>query len=132
MVQAAGAAMQAHAPPVPSSAPVEAARQSLPFIGIAAAILILLAIAWPRIARARAIRRDTRALVRETPAETRIAVDEWLSTRGVDPTAILRETSDRGEAYRALRSLLDAAERDRLVADPDDVRGRVRDLVASL
>jgi len=132
MVQAADAAMQSHAPPAPSSAPVEAARQSLPFIGVAAAILILLAIAWPRIARARAIRHDVRALVRETPAETRIAVDEWLSTRGVDPTAILRETSDRGDAYRALRSLLDATERDRLVAEPDDIRGRVRDLVASL
>jgi hypothetical protein len=132
MVQAAGAAAQSHAPSTPSSAPVEAARQSLPFIGIAAAILILLAIAWPRIARVRAIRRDTRALVRGTPAETRIAADEWLSTRGIDPIAILRETSDRGDAYRALRSLLDAAERDRLIAEPGDVRGRVRDLVASL
>ncbi|MEA2415196.1 MAG: hypothetical protein QOI58_1853 [Thermoanaerobaculia bacterium] len=132
MVQAAETAMQSHAPPAPSSAPVEAARQSLPFIGIAAAILILLAIAWPRIARARAIRRYTRALVRGTPAETRIAVDEWLSTRNVDPIGILRETSDRGDAYRALRSLLDAAERDRLIAEPEDVRGRVRDLVASL
>jgi hypothetical protein len=132
MVQAAGAAMQSHTPPAPGSAPVEAARQSLPFIAIAAALLILLAIVWPRIARARAIRRDTRALVRETPAETRIAVDEWLSTRGIDPVALLRETSDRGDAYRALRSLLDAAERDRLIAEPEDVRGRVRDLVASL
>jgi hypothetical protein len=133
MVQAADAAlMQSHAPPAPGNARVEAARQSLPFIGIAAAILVLLAIAWPRIARARAIRRDTRALVRETSAETRIAVDEWLSIRGLDPIAILRETSDRGEAYRALRSLLDAAERDRLIAEPEDIRGRVRDLVASV
>jgi hypothetical protein len=133
LVQAAdAAAMQSHAPPPSRSAPVEAARQSLPFIGVAAAILILLAIAWPRIARARAIRRDSRALVRDTPAETRIAVDEWLSTRGIEPMAILRETSDRGDAYRALRSLLDAAERDRLVAEPDDIRGRVRDLVVSV
>ncbi|MBV8544443.1 MAG: BatD family protein [Acidobacteria bacterium] len=132
LVQAADAAStQPHGPPMPGSAPVEAARQSLPFIGIAAAILILLAIAWPRIARARAIRRDVRALVRETPAETRIAVDEWLSGRGVDSISILRETSDRGDAYRALRSLLDAAERDRLIAEPVDVRGRVRDLLAT-
>jgi hypothetical protein len=124
--------MQPHAPPPSSSAPIEAARQSLPFIGLAAAILILLAIAWPRIARARTIRRDTRALVRGSPAETRIAVDEWLSARGIDPIAILRETSDRGDAYRALRSLLDAAERDRLISEPEDIRGRVRDLVASV
>jgi hypothetical protein len=133
LVQAADAAtMQPHAPPPSSSAPIEAARQSLPFIGLAAAILILLAIAWPRIARARTIRRDTRALVRGSPAETRIAVDEWLSARGIDPIAILRETSDRGDAYRALRSLLDAAERDRLISEPEDIRGRVRDLVASV
>jgi len=132
LVQAAdAAAMQPHAPPS-GSAPIEAARQSLPFIGVAAAILILLAIAWPRIARARAIRSATRALVCETPSETRAAVDEWLSARGIDPIAILRETSDRGDAYRALRSLLDAAERDRLIAEPQDIRGRVRDLIASL
>jgi hypothetical protein len=133
LVQAADAAtMQPHTPMPSGSAPVEAARQSLPFIGLAAAILILLAVAWPRMARARAIRRDTRALVRETPPETRIAVDEWLSARRIDPIAILRETSDRGDAYRALRSLLDAAEGDRLIAEPGDVRGRVRDLVAGV
>ncbi|HEY4642465.1 MAG TPA: hypothetical protein VII75_14055, partial [Thermoanaerobaculia bacterium] len=118
--------------PAPGRAPIEAARQSMPFIVLAAALLILLAIAWPRIARARAIRSDTRALVRETPAETRVAVDEWLSRHGLDPMEILRETSDRGDAYRALRSLLDAAERDRLIAEPEDIRGRVRDLVVTL
>ena len=133
LVQAAGAAVvQPHAPPRSGSAPIEAARQSLPLVAVAAAILVLLAMAWPRIARAKASRRDTRTLVRDTPAETRIAVDEWLSSRGIDPMAILRETSDRGDAYRALRSLLDGAERDRLIAEPADLRGRVRDLVASL
>ena len=124
-------AMQPRAVPSSGSTPAEAARRSLPFIGIVAAILILIAIAWPRIARAWRIHGDTRALMRETPAETRAAVDEWLSARGVDPAGVLRETSDRGDAYRALRSLLDAAERDRLIAEPDDVRARVRDLVAS-
>jgi hypothetical protein len=133
LVQGADAAvMQPHAPPPSGNSPAEAARQSLPFIGIAAAILVLLAIAWPRIARTRAIRRHTRALVRETPSETRLAVDEWLSSRGIDPIAMIRETSDRGEAYRALRSLLDAAERDRLVAEPEEIRGRVRDVIAAI
>jgi len=133
LVQAADAAtMQPHAPPPNGSAPIEAARQSLPLVGLAAAILVLLGIGWPRIARARASRRDTRSLVRPTPAETRIAVDEWLSARGIDPIVVLRETSDRGDAYRALRSLLDAADHDRLTAEPEDVRGRVRDLVASV
>jgi len=123
-------ALQSHAPP--AGAPEEAARRSLPSIGVVAAILILIAIAWPRVARSRRIRGDTRALVRETPAETKAAVDEWLAARGIDPMNILRETSDRGDAYRALRSLLDAAERDRLIAEPDDVRGRIRDLVTSV
>jgi hypothetical protein len=124
--------MQPHAPPPSRNSPTEAARQSLPFIGAAAAILVLLAIMLPRIARARAIRSDTRALLRETPSETRLAVDKWLSARGIDPMAILRETSDRGDAYRALRSLLDAAERDRLIADRDEIRGRVRDVIAAV
>src|SRR4051794_29217178 len=54
MVQAADAATaQPHAPPASGRAPIEAARQSMPFIILAAALLILLAIAWPRIARAR-------------------------------------------------------------------------------
>ncbi|HEX3578050.1 MAG TPA: BatD family protein [Thermoanaerobaculia bacterium] len=133
LVQAAdAAAIQPHVLPPSRGTPIEAARQSLPLIGLAAAILVLLAISWPRIARWRTIRRNTGALLRQSPAETRIAVDEWLSARSVDPIAILRETSDRGDAYRALRSLLDAAERDRLIAEPEDVRGRVRDLVASL
>jgi hypothetical protein len=133
IVQAADAStMQPHAPPSPGNDRAEAVRRTLPFIGVAAAILILLALLWPRITRAQRIRRDTRALVHETPAETRIAVEEWLTARGIDHVVLLRETSDRGDAYRALRSLLDAAERDRLVADPEDIHGRVRDLVASL
>ncbi|HXH39951.1 MAG TPA: BatD family protein [Thermoanaerobaculia bacterium] len=125
-------AAQPHAPPTAAGARVEAARRSLPLIGIAAALLVLLALVWPRLVRARTIRRHTRALVRETLAETRIAVDEWLSARGVDPAALLRETSERGDAWRALRSLLDGAERDRLVAEPAEIRARVRDVVAAM
>jgi len=131
LVQAADAAtMQPHAPASSADARVEAARRSMPFIGIVAGLLIILAIIWPRLTRAQRIRSDTRALVRATPAETRIAVDEWLSAHGVDPGVMLRETSDRGDAYRSLGSLLDAAERERLVAEPEEIRARVRDIVA--
>jgi hypothetical protein len=115
----------------PRDARLEAARRSLPFIGIAAAMLVLLALIWPRLVRSRQIRRDTRALVREMPAETRGAVDEWLTAQGVDPAALLREPSERGDALRALRSLLDGAERDRLVAEAGEIRARVRDVVAA-
>jgi hypothetical protein len=133
MVEAADAsAVQPHVPSTSSDRRVESMRRSLPFIAVAAAILLILGLVWPRLARAASIRRDTSALVRETPAETRIAAEEWLSARGIDPMALLRETSERGDAWRALRSLLDAAERDRLIAEPEEVRGRIRDLVASV
>ena len=132
IVEAAGDS--ANPPPAstqPRDARVEAARRSLPFAGIAALILIAIAAGWPRLARARRVRRDTRALVRETPAETRIAVDEWLVARGADPSVLAREASDQGDTYRALRSLLDAAGQDRLVAEPAEIRARVREVVAA-
>jgi hypothetical protein len=133
VVEAADAtAGQPHAPPANGDARVEAARRSLPLIGIVAGILIAIAIVWPRLSRASSVRRETKSLVRGTPSEVRIAVDEWLSAHGVDGTGLLRETSERGDAYRALRSLLDAAERDRFVVEPGELRGRVRDLVASV
>ena len=133
LVEAADAtAAQPHVLPTASDARIGTVRRMLPLLGIAAGLLVVLALAWPRLARASQIRRDTRSLVRETPATTRAAVDEWLSGRGADPAALLRETSERGDAYRALRSLLDAAERDRLVAEPDEIRGRARDLVNSM
>jgi len=133
MVEAAGVtAMHAHAPTTPAGARMEAARKSLPLIGIVAGLLIAVAIGWPRLGRASRIRRETRALVRGTATETRIAVDEWLFAHGVEGAALLRETSDRGDAYRALRSLLDAAERERFVVEPGDLRDRIRELVASV
>ena len=93
LVEAADAtAAQPHASPTPADARVEAMRRSLPFAGIAAGLLVVLALVWPRLARAARIRRDTRALARETPAATRAAVDEWLSVHGIDPMALLHET----------------------------------------
>src|SRR5206468_2095643 len=65
MVQAAD--VNAGQPPVPTASSdkrVGAIRRSLPFIGIAAALLALLGIVWPRLARAARVRRDTSALVR--------------------------------------------------------------------
>jgi hypothetical protein len=116
----------------PSGAGVEEARRLLPLAGIVAAILVAIAVLWPRFAKASRVRAQVRALVRDTPAEVRVAADEWLSSRGFDPAVLLKETSERGDAYRALRSLTDAAERERLVADPTDLRVRIRDLVNSL
>jgi hypothetical protein len=132
IVEAAGDS--ANPPPAstqPPDARADAVRRSLPFAGIAAVILIAIAAGWPRLARARRMRRDTRALLRETPAETRIAVDEWLVARGADLSVLAREASDHGDAYRALRSLLDAAGQERLVAERAEIRTRVREVVAA-
>jgi hypothetical protein len=119
----------------PQSSPaagIDAARRSLPLIAIVAVILLGIALSTPRLARWARIRRETRLLIGSTAAETRTAVDEWLVAHNVEPASMIRETSDRGDAYRTLRSLLDAAERDRLVADAADLRGRVRDVIASM
>ncbi len=130
LVEAASASAN---PPAASSPPrdarLEAARRSLPAAGVLAVLAILIAIAGPRVQRVMRIGRVTQSLLRETPAETRIAVDAWLVAGGADLSLIVREQSDRGDAYRALRSLLEAAERDRLIAEPGEIRARVREVV---
>jgi hypothetical protein len=96
---------------------------------IAACTLLALVVA--RTQRSHRIRSAVRRLVRPTPPETRAAVDEYLHLRGIEPGALIREPSDRGDAYRALRSLLDALERERVVAGDEEVVRRVRDLVTA-
>ena len=93
------------------------------------AMIIMLML--PRIRRSRNISTQVRNLVRPTPQETRAAVDEYLAGRGIDPALLIREPSDRGDAYRSLRSLLDALDRDRIPATLRDVAHRVRDLVTA-
>jgi hypothetical protein len=132
LVEAADpAALQPPAAAAQRRSSLEPARRVMPFAALAAAILLVLGITWPRIDDARRKRRETKNLLRETPAETRVTVDAWLVARGVDPAALLRETSDRADAYRALRSLLDGAERERLVAEQHEIRARLREFVAA-
>jgi hypothetical protein len=101
-------------------------------IALSALLAISLAgLALLRARRSRRIRNEVRALVRATPPETRLAVDDYLTQRGVAPSALMREASERGDAYRSLRSLLDALERDRLVAGEREIAQRVRDLVTA-
>ena len=107
----------------------EAARRALPWAGVVAVALVALAIAVPPLERGRRARRESRALLRETPAETRAAIEAWLVERTIDPASLLREPSDRGDAWRAVRSLLDALEHERLEARPRELRRRVRELV---
>jgi len=96
---------------------------------VAACTLIALVVA--RSQRSRRVRTRVQHLVKPTVPETRAAVDAYLSTRGIEPAALMREPSDRGDAYRSLRSLLDALERDRVVAGEKEIAERVRDLVTA-
>ena len=114
--------------------PLQVARKkswnAWPF-AIAVAAIAVIGVAWMRWLRGRDIRARVRGLVRPTPVETRAAVDEYLAARGIEPSTLLREPTERGDAYRSLRSLLDALERDRLVAGPREIAQRVRDLVVT-
>jgi hypothetical protein len=120
------------APPAPAAKTAEAARRALPWAGVAALALMALAVGVPPLERGRRARRESRALLRDTPAETRAAVEAWLVEHGIDPASLLREPSDRGDAWRALRSLLDAVEHERIETGPSELRRRLRELVGSL
>jgi BatD DUF11 like domain len=109
-------------------------RELLPSGGSIAAVAIAVLLALPRIRSALRARREVRALVAgRTPAAVREAVHAVLHQRGCDVNALATEASDRGDAYRAFRSLVDALDRERFGADDsrDELRRRVRDLLAS-
>jgi hypothetical protein len=118
------------APATPQVRRSEAARRALPWAGVAALALVALAIAVPPLQRGRRARRQSAVLLRETPVETRAAIEAWLLDRGVDPASLLREASDRGDAWRAVRSLLDALEHERMEVSRRELRRRVRELAA--
>jgi hypothetical protein len=89
--------------------PVQPARTPAFRLAIALALTALLALfSVPRARRELAMRREVRDIVRS--GDIRARVDARLA---VPPAALLIEQSDRGDAYRALRSLLDAIDRDR-------------------
>ena len=121
--------LAARAPEAPrESRPPEAqVRRRVPWRWLAglAALLLALAFALPRVLRERALRAEARAIVRDaTPAEIRARMEARVK---ID----LREASDRGDAWRALRSLLDAAERERDIAvgAEEEIVRRVREVL---
>jgi hypothetical protein len=112
--------------PLPPVTPREReARWSWLLGALIAALAAVLAI--PPLRRELALRRAVREIVHgATPAEIRARVE---ARKPID----IREASDRGDAWRALRSLLDAAEKDRDIAigAEDEIARRVRDVLAS-
>jgi hypothetical protein len=111
------------APPSPPEPP----PAKIPWSLIGGSLLLLLGalIAIPRIRRALKLRREVEAIVRDAaPAEIRARVEARMH---VD----LREPGERGDAWRALRSLLDAKEHDRDLGagGEGELRRRVRELL---
>jgi hypothetical protein len=128
-LRCAGTILPVVATPVPEATapPPAKTRRAIPWPWLAggAALLLALLIGLPRASRDLALRREARAIVRDaTAAEIRTRMEQRVKVP-------LDEASDRGDAWRALRSLLDAAERERDIAmdaEGELVR-RVRDVL---
>jgi hypothetical protein len=117
----------AAAAPLPPVTPRERGMRWAWWVLGAAIVAGATSLAIAPIRRELALRRAVREIVRDaTPAEIRARVERRMP---VD----IREASDRGDAWRALRSLLDAAEKDRDIAidAEDEIARRVRDLLTS-
>lgn len=117
--------------PLPVTQPSIGSRAA-PFV-IAAAIgmacLVFVLPWWRRRSNLQSLVQ--RIMADETPSAVRDGVHAALEVRGIDPLTLLREGSDRGDAYRSLRSLLDALERDRIEVDDSsrEIRRRIRELL---
>ncbi|HET7436508.1 MAG TPA: BatD family protein [Thermoanaerobaculia bacterium] len=94
----------------------------------AALVVAFLAMLVPFTQRALKSRREIRTLIaNRTPAEIREAIDARLP---LPPHVLLSELSDRGDAYRAVRSLLEARERERELDVSDrELARRIRELL---
>jgi hypothetical protein len=113
----------ARAPSPARAAEGGGARRIWPWL----AAIIAIVISIKPIRRSIEVRRKVRSIMRS--GNILEAVHQLI-----DPNVVANEASDRGDAYRALRSLLDAVERDRVLeADAEvEIERRVRDLVQSL
>lgn len=129
-LRCAGTSLQVTAAPAPRAAQVPSAPSPAtvlpwPLLVSGAAVLFAIAIAFPRIRREWLLRRESRAIVHgATAAEVRHRMEERVRIP-------LDEPSDRGDAWRSLRSLLDAAERERDIAagGRDEIEARVREVL---
>lgn len=126
-LEAQAAARPVGQAPEKSAGTTRLPSQSLPWIAGGAFALLLVGLGLPRLMRTISVRREVRQIVEgKSAAEIRSAVDARVSP------ALLKEASDRGDAYRALRSMLDAAERERDIAvdAEEEIARRVRELIS--
>ena len=107
--------------------PIAGFRRAVPWLAGVALVALIALLTWPAMAKSRRRKRETRIA-------TESGVESWLTRRGIDPVALAQEASDRGEAYRALRSITDAIERDRIPASDAEleIERRTADLVGTI
>jgi hypothetical protein len=118
---------------VSSALPARAARLSLAWLAALVALIAVVAMSIPRARRGWRRRTAVNALLRnESPAEMRAAVEQWLRRARIEPVNLAAEPSDRGDAFRALRSFLDGLEHERIAPDEGELRARLRDLVDAI
>ena len=113
--------------PQRAAAAEEVAPRRIPWTWLAGGMALLVAVlmAIPRARRELVLRREVREILRDAaPAEIRVRLEERVR---ID----IREASDRGDAWRALRSLLDAADRERDIAvgAEAEIARRVREVL---
>ena len=103
-----------------------------PLIAGGVTVGLIALFAGSRLARnVRFSRQVTQVVKGRTPQETRELMNAHLLERGLDPSALMREGSERGDAWRALASLLDALDRERIeMTNPErEVKRRVREFL---
>ena len=120
----------------PSSGPshVTSNVRTILLIAIALAVAVFIATAITRVVLRKRLesRRIAQLLRDRSPSQIRDAVHERLAEKGIDAASLMRESSDRGDAYRALRSLLDGLEHERLTVGATELQRRVREFLESL
>jgi hypothetical protein len=132
-VRCEAATLEARAAALPiGQTPAQSAKASrdpaaiVPWVAGGALALLLAGVGLPRLLREITVRREARAIVGgKTATEIRAAIDARVNP------ALMNEASDRGDAYRTLRSMLDAAERERDIAvdGEQEIARRVREML---
>ena len=126
-IEAVAATVRGGPPSAQTTGSVRDPMRALPWVGGGMLAMLLAGLGVPRLLRGMKIRRDAHELVEgRTAAEIRMAIDARVSPE------LMNESTDRGDAYRALRSLLDAAERERDIAvdAESEIVRRVRELLS--
>jgi hypothetical protein len=128
-LQVTAAAAPVDQPPQPAQQHPRRSFRPSPsmLIGIAIAIIgaIVIRLIAPRMRRASALRRRAREIA-NPHEEMRMKLAALLAANGLDETSLMREQSDRGDAYRSLQSRLEFERHDK------EIEFRLRDFLQFL